>query len=208
VTALAPPRRATAELAPREVADVDDDLDALEADFRAGHPDAVRAAYDRFSPMVYTLARRSLGNAADAEDVTQQVFVSAWRSRERFDPDRARLGAWLVGITRHTVADAHERRSRERRADDAALSAAPAPTALPPDPPEHPERVVERVVVADAMATLGDPQREIMTLAFYADLTHSQIAERLGLPLGTVKSHITRSLRRLRARMEVPDVAL
>ncbi|RPF25642.1 RNA polymerase sigma factor [Georgenia muralis] len=202
MSTVAPPR---GRVPAGEVAAVDEDLDALGAAFRAGQPEAVRDAYERFSPMVFSIARRSLGNVADAEDVTQQVFVSAWRSRERFDPDRARIGAWLVGITRHAVADAHERRSRERRTEDA-LSATAEPLTAPPE--EHPDRVVDRVIVTDAIESLGDPQRAIMSLAFFEDLTHGQIAARLDLPLGTVKSHITRSLRRLRARMEVPDVAL
>ena len=175
--------------------------DALDDAFRTGQPDAVRAAYDRYSPMVYTLAIRSLGAVADAEDVTQQVFVSAWRGRGRFDPARGPLAAWLVGIARHTIADAHERRSREARSS-AAAERDHEPVV------EHTGQVVDQVVVADALADLGSPQKEILQLAFFADLTHTQIAERLELPLGTVKSHITRSLRRLRQRMEGADAAL
>lgn len=175
--------------------------DELDHAFRSGQQDAVRAAYERYAPMVYTIAVRSLGAIADAEDVTQQVFVSAWRGRERFDPTRGPLAAWLVGITRHAIADAHERRSREARSHAAAVRE-PEPTA------EHTGQVVDQVVVADALAALGSPQQEILELAFFADLTHTQIAERLGMPLGTVKSHIARSLRRLRQRMEGADAAL
>jgi len=186
---------------------VDDDDDesrlALEAAFRAGRPEAVRELYDRYSPLVYTIARRSLGSVADAEDVTQQVFVAAWRGRARFDPVRAPLQAWLVGITRNTVADAHARRARELRAADAATRTA---TEVAP-PADDPTRVVEQVVVADALGDLGEPQGEIMRLAFFDELTHVEIAQRVGLPLGTVKSHIRRSLGRLRTRLEVADVA-
>lgn len=173
------------------------EVDALGASFRAGAPDAVREAYARYAALVYTLALRSLGSVSEAEDVTQQVFVSAWRSRSRFDPGRAELGAWLVGITRHTVADAHERRARERRTVDAAATHAPEVV-----DEGLAGRVVDQVLVAQAMAELGSPQREILELAFYRDLTHSQIAAATGLPLGTVKSHIARGLRRMRARME------
>ncbi|MFC4553846.1 RNA polymerase sigma factor [Georgenia faecalis] len=185
---------------PRGVGDVDEEIEAA---FRAGRPEAVRAAYERWSPLVYTIALRSLGSAPDAEDVTQQVFVDAWRSRARFDPDRAPLQAWLVGITRHAVADAYGRRTREQQVADAvaAVRADPAPESNPA------RMVVDRVVVADAIDALGDPQRQILSLAFFEDLTHVQIAERVGLPLGTVKSHIARSLRRLRTRLEVGDAA-
>jgi len=181
-------------------ATVPDDVEALGRAFASGDEAAVGEAYRRWSTLVHTVALRSLGNASEAEDVTQQVFVEAWRGRARFDADRARLPAWLLGITKHAVADAHERRTRDRR-----LREQPQ---VVPDPDRVPvvtldERVVERVVVADALDDLGDPQRTILRLAFYDDLTHDQIAARMGLPLGTVKSHVRRSLARLRTRWEV-----
>ncbi len=187
---------------PTEVRNVDADTDErLAASFRAGDPHSVHDVYRRWSPLVYTIALRSLGSVPDAEDVTQQVFVAAWRGRSSFDPDRAPLASWLVGIARHAVADTHERRSRERRAQEAVT--------VTTDPVADPgtAELVDRVVVAEALAGLGEPQRQILSLAFYEDLTHAQIAERVGMPLGTVKSHIKRSLQRLRTRLEVADGA-
>ena len=174
--------------------------ETLDEDFASGHPDGVHAAYERYSPMVYTLALRSLGTVADAEDVTQQVFVAAWRARDRFVPERGPLAAWLVGITRHTIADTHARRGRDARSGSAVAN-------QPEGTLETTGQVVDRVVVAHALAELGSPQKEIVSLAFFEDLTHAQIAERLSLPLGTVKSHIARSLRKLRKGMEAADVA-
>lgn len=168
----------------------------LAESFRAGDSDAVRAVYDRWSAMVFTLALRSLRSRADAEDVTQQVFLSAWRARESYDPTRAALPTWLMGIARRAVADTHARRGREAR-DAGAVAAKREPPA--DNPTAH---VVDQVLVAQALSEFGPPRREILELAFFEDLTHTQIAQKMDLPVGTVKSHLTRSLKRLRTTME------
>jgi RNA polymerase sigma factor (sigma-70 family) len=179
---------------PREVrVDDDESRPALEDAFRAGRPEAVRDLYDRYSPLVYTIARRSLGSVADAEDVTQQVFVRAWRSRSTFDPERGTLGSWLVGITRHQVTDRLAGRLRDLRTADRAGHAAP-----PSGPAPVSEQVVDAVVVADELGRLTPQVRAVVRLAFFDDLTHQQIAAVTGLPLGTVKSHLRRGLDRLR----------
>ena len=175
------------------------DDSSLIVSFRAGDERALATMYERWGRLVYGMAMRSLGNLADAEDVTQRVFVAAWLGRAGFDPDRARLSAWLVGITKNSIADAHERRARDRRDREALIQS------LDRELTDWPDDLAERLVVADALADLPETPRRIMRLAFYDRLTHSQIADRLDLPLGTVKSHIRRSLDRLRSRLEVSE---
>ncbi len=174
---------------------------SLVALFQGGDERALATMYEHWARLVYGLALRSLGDVSDAEDVTQKVFVSAWLGRATFDPDRARLSAWLVGITKNTIVDVHQRRARDRRDREAMI------LGLDRDVTDWPDDVADRLMIADALAELPDVPRQIMRLAFYDRLTHSQIAERLDLPLGTVKSHIRRSLDRLRTRLEVNDGA-
>ena len=167
--------------------------------FAEGHEWAIREAYRRWSRLVYTVALRACGNPADAEDITQQVFVAAWKSHTKFDPDAARLPAWLSGIARHKIADYWAARSR----DDRRTASLEHASETGQTSEESLDTITDRVLLADELAQLVQPQRKIIELAFYQDLTHVQIASLLGLPLGTVKSHIRRSLERLRSRLEV-----
>jgi len=179
------------------------DDDHLAALFSAGDERALAWAYEQWAGLVHGVAVRALGSTQDAEDVTQQVFVSAWTGRAGYRPEAGPLRAWLVGITRHRVADAFARRQREARVVAAAAGVAQQPRPGPAD-----DRADDRMLLLDELSRIGEPQRGIMELAFFHDLTHEQIADQTGLPLGTVKSHIRRTLVRLRARLEVDRAAL
>ncbi|WP_442815932.1 RNA polymerase sigma factor [Streptomyces sp. NBC_01205] len=168
------------------------------AGFVAGDERCMEAVYRRWRPLVHSLAQRSLGDEREAEDVTQQVFLAAWNGRRRYRPGPGGLGAWITGITRHKVADALEARTRRNRAA-AAAGAAPGATDRPGNPPrQESEQVLDRVVILGELARLPFEQQRVLRLAFYADLTQTQIADRTGLPLGTVKSHMRRALHQLR----------
>lgn len=176
--------------------------DDVAARFAAGDERALEEAYRRWSRLVYTVALRATGSSEDAADVTQVTFVSAWRSRQGFDADKGSLPAWLMSISRRRLADHWRERGREMRRVEAVAIGSDDPVAEPMD------GLVDRVLLADELERLGDPQKRIMELAFFQDLTHAQIAGVLDLPLGTVKSHIRRSLDRLRTRLEVDGGAL
>lgn len=179
------------------------DEEELASAFADGADWALAEAYRRWSPWVHTLAVRKTGDSAEAEDVTQQVFVKAWQSRSRFDPGRGKLAAWLVGITRHVAADAIDRRVRESRLRDRAALLVTSDDQAPAEA----DAVTDSMVVSAGLAELAPDQRRVVALSFYEGLTHQQIADRLGLPLGTVKSHLRRGLRRLRDSLEVSDAA-
>lgn len=175
----------------------DDDLDGLIEAFVAGDESALSRIYARWSPLIYSVALRSLGEVTEAEDVTQKVFVAAWTSRHNYRPERASLPAWLMGIARYKIFDAHNSRTKETRIRSE-LAASPQ-VRLTTEPLD----VAERLILADEIGRLDDIPQQVLRLAFYEDLTHAQIAERMKLPPGTVKSHIRRSLIKLKSRLEV-----
>jgi RNA polymerase sigma-70 factor (ECF subfamily) len=169
--------------------------------FTRGDADGLQQVYERWAPLINSVCLRSVGNPEDAADIVQSVFVAAWRGRSGFDVERGSLPAWLLGITRRRIADHWEQQSKRFGSQPLAESNDVAS-------PEGTDLVIDRVLLADEIARLGDPAKRIVELSFFQDLTHSQIAGLLDLPLGTVKSHIRRSLERMRQRLEVDGVAL
>ncbi len=166
--------------------------------FAAGDETALRRAFDRYSTMVFRIGMQRLGDYHLAEELVQQVFVRAWKGRDGFDPQRGSLAAWLLGIARRLIADHYAGLDKDRRVLLAAQQAAP-----PATEDRSTDRVVDSVIVGDQVNRLPEQQRIVLRLAFYSDLSHSEIAETTGMPLGTVKSHIRRALINLRKVWEV-----
>ncbi len=190
----------------RESAWADEEAEALSTlslRFAAGDPTALEAMYAEHGALVHSFCRRSL-DPARAADATQDVFLAAWRSRERYRPEAGTLAGWLVGIARFKVIDILRSDGRQ-------------PT-LVADPQVGGDRVfdrtvdesavtdiAERMLVAEALDGLSDRAREMVRLSFFEDLTHAQIAERTEVPLGTVKSDIRRGLDQMRRHLEGLD---
>jgi RNA polymerase sigma-70 factor (ECF subfamily) len=154
----------------------------------------IRVIYQRYGRLVYSVAYKVLGDAGLAEDATQQTFLQAWRAAGTYDPSRA-LGAWLAGIARRAAIDAY-RRERRHRGVEAIDSADPADPALVSTPPSV-EQIFDVWEVRQALEKLPDQDRELIRLQHYAELTHTEIAHELAIPLGTVKSRSFRAHRRL-----------
>lgn len=166
-----------------------DDVATLSRDLAAGSRDAFASLYDRWAPLVYGYVRRKVAPPdADAEDVTQQVFTSAWTSRETLVPGNSALPAWLLVIARRRIADHWDSRARDAKRMEKAHQLNVVEEAAP-EP--HDE---DRLLVTAVLEAMEEPKRTILQLSFYDGLTHAEIAEQLALPLGTVKSHIRRGL--------------
>lgn len=166
----------------------------VETAFVRGDDNALRLAYDAHGRMVYGFCARSL-DPERAKDVTQEVFVSAWKARHRYDPGKGRLGAWLMAIARNRIIDnvRSEKRHSDRRADEDSVDLSTEAEV---------DATSDKMLVADALRQLPERAREVITLAYFHDLTHPQIAERTNIPLGTVKSDIRRGLARIRQHLE------
>lgn len=169
----------------------------LASGFQRGDPDAVRAVFREYGRLVFAVAHRTLGERSLADEATQQTFVQAWRAAQSFDPTRE-LGPWLATIARRVAIDIHRRESRRRHEDvDSVPAGDPAVVSLPPGI----EKTFDAWQVRQAVDRLPDDEREVVRLQHFGGLSHQEIAERLGMPLGTVKSRSHRAHRRLAASL-------
>jgi RNA polymerase sigma-70 factor, ECF subfamily len=165
----------------------------------SGDAAAVRECMDQYGGLVWSLARRMSRTAADAEDATQEIFLDIWRSAGRYDAARASDKVFIATIARRRLIDRLRKRSAEPPMDPAEV----LETVACADPGNPPETSTEAGQAARALATLKPEQRQVLELGLMHGLTQSEIAARLGLPLGTVKSLMRRGLLRVREFMNV-----
>lgn len=165
----------------------------LVARIRAGDQQAMSELYDRYAKVVYAVALRVLQDAAAAEDILQDVFLQLWRNPDAFDASRGSLPAWLAVISRHRSIDRLRKRRPETDIEDCVIAGGP-------DLREEAERTLVIEKVRSVLGEMNPDQRKVLELAFFQGLTHTEIADKTGEPLGTIKTRIRSGLRQLRTR--------
>ncbi len=158
---------------------------------------ALLSLHQRYAGLVYSMAYRVLNDAQLAEEITQDVFVKLWQKAQRYDPQRGRFTTWLLSVTRFAAIDrlrGEGRRPQPSTLDDTA-ELAPPPHLSQAGHREWEEGQMLRLMVQQ----LPHDQRQVVELAYFGGLTHSELAEHLGLPLGTVKGRLRLGLQKLRS---------
>jgi RNA polymerase sigma factor (sigma-70 family) len=175
------------------------DDDTLLAQIVRGEEAALAELYDRYGRAAYGLALRILRDPALAEDAVQDAFLAVWRTATAFDRRRGSASTWLLTLVHRRSVDVvrREQRRRTEPIDD-------APVASGDETDEAALLLDERRRVQAALEVLTPNEREAVELAYYGGLTQSEIAERLGVPLGTVKSRMFAGLARLRDALAEP----
>jgi RNA polymerase sigma factor (sigma-70 family) len=166
--------------------------EALVALVARGEEAGLAALYDRYDRTAYGLALRVVRDPELAQDAVQEAFLSLWKTAGRFVPERARAGTWILTLVHRRAVDL-VRREERRRADPIES----APETADASAEEAPWLRLERERVQAALAALPDPQREAIELAYYGGFTQAELADRLGEPLGTIKSRMFAGLARL-----------
>lgn len=171
----------------------------LVAAMAAGDKAAMGALYDQLSGPLFSLALQMLGNSAEAEDLTQDIFLQLWRTASSYRPDRGSVFSWAVTLTRNRAID--RLRMRKRRGELLAAATPelqPAPAGAAADSADQLWLREKAGAVRQALGALAPEQRTAIELAFFNGLTQQEIADRLQEPLGTVKARIRRGLLKLR----------
>jgi RNA polymerase sigma-70 factor, ECF subfamily len=158
---------------------------------RSGEENAMALLYDRYSPIVYSVALRVLADTGAAEDVVQEVFLKLWRNPGLFDSSRGNLGAWLAVIARNRAIDALRKRHPETDISDVVVS-------VEPDMAGEAQRARATEKVRGTLSAMPAAQRSALEMAYFEGLTHAEIAAKTGEPLGTIKTRIRAGLLALR----------
>jgi RNA polymerase sigma-70 factor (ECF subfamily) len=161
----------------------------------AGDHRAMHQVVCHFTPLVRSIARRAGGGPSHADDLVQETMLRLWRSAHRFDPARGGEPTFVAAVARHAAID-----MARRRASRPAIPTA-EPDELAPPVPAWTDQVANVVTVRAAVATLRPTHRELVRLAYFEQLTQREIADRLDLPIGTVKSRTFQALRELRTAL-------
>ena len=158
-----------------------------------GDEDAMRALYTRFGSPVYTMGLRLLGSSQEAEELTQDVFLAAWRKASRFDPSRGRLSTWLMAIAHNLAVDRLRHDRGPSKPPLVLMEDLPEPA-----PTDEEDGLLDRETARRALAGLSRSERELLALAYFQGWTAREIAEAQSVPLGTVKTRLRSALIKLR----------
>jgi RNA polymerase sigma-70 factor (ECF subfamily) len=167
---------------------------------REGDTGAFEVVFVRHADAAFSLAYRMCGRRGMAEDIVQEAFLSLWRSGARYDRSRGSVRSWVLSVVRNRAIDVFRKDSVHRGRDVSDEGLADR-LASPADTPVEAQRRDEAVRVRDALAELPDDQRQVVELAYFGGFTHSQIAELLTLPAGTVKGRMRLGLTKLRVSL-------
>jgi RNA polymerase sigma-70 factor, ECF subfamily len=185
----------------RQLAHLSDE--ALVALAARSEQSALAELYDRYGRTAYGLALRVLRDQSLAEDAVQEAFLTIWRTASRFVPERGKASTWILTLVHRRAVDT-VRREQRRRADSLELAAEPSVEGVEEDAWLR----LQRERVQTALRRLPDAQREALELAYYGGFSQSELAERLGQPLGTIKSRMFTGLSRLREELGEPGTEI
>ena len=174
---------------------------ALVARMGAGDERALGALYDRWSPTIQSLVQHILRDAGEAEDVVEETFWQAWRQAGRYEAARGGVSTWLLTIARSRALDRLRSLRRQREETVPLGEAADGVASEAPTPAGAAELRERAALVAGALRELPAEQRQALELAYYSGLSQSEIAERTGQPLGTIKTRMRLAMQKLRGRL-------